>query len=207
MRTIHILRKKLCFVGLLMLLFIFTSCGFNGPSKIVEKFLNNVKGRKILEISDYLKDNEYSESFNNFMGSIMNSENLESEFVKLNGVMLDKVSSFTYEIIDNSSEDGNATVSVKFKYFNLFDAYKGALSEFLTKSLDFDNLDELYSSDYIIDLLIKYINNLSMEEKVLDINLVNDSGWKIVMNTEILELLTANSIKLVSSVKENIPVR
>lgn len=190
-----------------MLLFIFTSCGFNGPNKIVEKFLNNVKGRKILEIGEYLVNNEYSESFNKFMGSIMNSENLESEFVKLNGVMLDKVSNFTYEIIDNSSEDKNATVSVKFKYFNLFDAYKGALSEFLTKSLDFDNLDELYSSDYIIDLLIKYINNLSTEEKILNINLVNDNGWKIVMNTEILELLTANSIKLVNSVKENIPVK
>lgn len=190
-----------------MLLFIFTSCGFSSPNKTVEKFLDSVKSNKILDFSEYLMDNQEGESFKKFMDSIVNSENLGSEFIKLNRAMLDKISKFTYEIIGSDKQDKDAKVNVKFKYFNLYDAYKGALNEFLTKSLDFDNLDELYSSDYIIDLLIKYINNLSMVEKVLDVNLTNNDGWKIIMDMEILELLTSNSIKFVNSVKENISVK
>lgn len=202
-----ILKKNmLCFTTLLVLL-LFTSCGFSNPKNTFEKFLNSVKYNKVSEMSDYLVSNENSEMFKDFMESIFNLENSDIEFMKLNKVMLNKVSKISYEIVGSNKQDKNATINVKFKYFNLFDAYKGALDEFLAKALDFENLDELYNSNYITELLIKYINNLPLVEKELTINLVNDDGWKIVMDTEFLELLTANSIKLVNSVKENIPVK
>ena len=142
------------------------------------------------------------------METVINSQNSENELGKLNKVMLDKIFDFTYEIGEvNENEDGESVkVNVNFKYFDLLKAYEGALNDFLTKSLDFENLDNLYSVEYITNLLIEHINKLEKQEKNLGIEVIKDKDWKLVMNRELTEILTANSIKFIDSVKENISI-
>ena len=67
-------------------------------------------------------------------------------------------------------------------------------------------MDNLYSVEYITNLLIEHINKLEKQEKNLEIEVIKDKDWKLVMNRELTEILTANSIKFIDSVKENISI-
>ena len=209
MQRMCILKKNIAFfLVVISVLFIFVSCGFNNHTKVIEKFLTNFKNQKFTESYVYLMDNEESSIFKGYMETVINSQNSENELGKLNKVMLDKIFDFTYEIGEvNENEDGESVkVNVNFKYFELLKAYEGALNDFLTKSLDFENLDNLYSVEYITNLLIEHINKLEKQEKNLEIEVIKDKDWKLVMNRELTEILTANSIKFIDSVKENISI-
>ena len=151
-------------------------------------------------------DNEESSIFKGYMETVINSQNSDNELGKLNKAIIDKIFDFTYEIGEVNEEGESVKVNVNFKYFELLKAYEGALNDFLTKSLDFENLDNLYSVEYITNLLIEHINKLEKQEKNLEIEVIKDKDWKLVMNRELTEILTANSIKFIDSVKENISI-
>lgn len=209
MQRMCILKKNIAFfLVVISVLFVFVSCGFNKHTKVIEKFLTNFKNQKLTESYVYLTDNEESSIFKGYMETVINSQNSDNELGKLNKEMMDKIFDFTYEIGEvNENEDGESVkVNVNFKYFDLLKAYEGALNDFLTKSLDFENLDNLYSVEYITNLLIEHINKLEKQEKSLEIEVIKDKDWKIVMNRELTEILTANSIKFIDSVKENISI-
>lgn len=207
MQRMCILKKNIAFfLVLISVLFVFASCGFNKHTSVIEKFLTNFKNQRLTESYVYLTDNEESSVFKGHMEKVINSQNSDNEFGKLNKAMIDKNFDFTYEIGEVNEEGEYIKVNVNFKYFDLLKAYEGALNDFLTKSLDFENLDNLYSVEYITNLLIEHINKLEKQEKSLEINVVKDGDWKIVMNRELTEILTANSIKFIDSVKENISI-
>ena len=97
------------------------------------------------------------------METVINSQNSDNELGKLNKAIIDKIFDFTYEIGEVNEDGESVKVNVNFKYFELLKAYEGALNDFLTKSLDFENLDNLYSVEYITNLLIEHINKLEKQ--------------------------------------------
>ena len=202
----YIEKKYSIFLVVISVLFVFVSCGFNNHTKVIEKFLTNFKNQKFTESYVYLMDNEESSIFKGYMETVINSQNSDNELGKLNKAIIDKIFDFTYEIGEVNEEGESVKVNVNFKYFELLKAYEGALNDFLTKSLDFENLDNLYSVEYITNLLIEHINKLEKQEKNLEIEVIKDKDWKLVMNRELTEILTANSIKFIDSVKENISI-
>ena len=207
MQRMCILKKNIAFfLVVISVLFVFVSCGFNNHTKVIEKFLTNFKNQKFTESYVYLMDNEESSIFKGYMETVINSQNSDNELGKLNKAIIDKIFDFTYEIGEVNEEGESVKVNVNFKYFELLKAYEGALNDFLTKSLDFENLDNLYSVEYITNLLIEHINKLEKQEKSLEIDVVKDGNWKVLMNRELTEILTANSIKFIDSVKENISI-
>ena len=207
MQRMCILKKNIAFfLVVISVLFVFVSCGFNNHTKVIEKFLTNFKNQKFTESYVYLMDNEESSIFKGYMETVINSQNSDNELGKLNKAIIDKIFDFTYEIGEVNEEGESVKVNVNFKYFELLKAYEGALNDFLTKSLDFENLDNLYSVEYITNLLIEHINKLEKQEKNLGIEVIKDKDWKLVMNIELTEILTANSIKFIDSVKENISI-
>ena len=174
-------------------IFVFLSCGFNNPRSAVEKFLENYKDKNLQESYKYLFDNDNSTIFKNHLENIMSSENLKNEFSDLSNLIVEKIFDFKYEISDEIKEGEKLKFNVKLSYFNLPLAYESALHEFLAKSLDFDNVDNLYK-----------VKKLKPEEKNLDIEVVKDKNWKILITKEISDVLTGNSIKLIDILKANV---
>ncbi len=170
----------------------------------MEKFLENYKDKNLQESYKYLFDNDNSTIFKNHLENIMSSENLKNEFSDLSNLIVEKIFDFKYEISDEIKEGEKLKFNVKLSYFNLPLAYESALHEFLAKSLDFDNVDNLYKAEYISELLINHVKKLKPEEKNLDIEVVKDKNWKILITKEISDVLTGNSIKLIDILKANV---
>lgn len=185
-------------------MFVFLSCSFNSPKSALEKFFENYKSKNLEESYKYLIDDNNSTIFKNHLESILSSENLKNEFSDLNNVIIEKIFDFKYEISDEVRDGDKSKFNVKLSYFNLPLAYESALNEFLARSLDFDNVDNLYKAEYISKLLINHVKKLKLEEKNLEVEVVKDKNWKVLMTTEFSEVLTGNSIKLIDILRANV---
>lgn len=190
------------FVVLFMMLFSFISCGESGYTKVVKKFLTQFKNSNVPELQKYLLDGDNLDYLKNFIDKKALGGNSDTDNIDISKHMLSKALDFKYEIMDSVKEGNKAKVNVKFNYYDLFRAYESALSEFLSRSLDFNNLDDIYNINYINNLLIEHINKLKIEEKVITLNLVKEKGWKINLDDNLTEILTGNSIKFVNSFKD-----
>lgn len=205
MQKLFNFKRSMKFFSILLIsVFVLLSCSFDKPKNVVDKFLNEFKNKNFVECYKYLNDSEETSVFKNHINAILNSENFKDEFKNLNQLMIDKIFDFDYEIVNETKENDFTKFEIKLNYFNLPKAYESALHEFLERSLDFDNVNNLYKIEYISELLINHIKNLDKEEKILNIQVVKDKEWKITFTNEISEILTGNSIKLLDILKSNI---
>lgn len=199
MEKSELLKKRITIVGIALVVIVgmilgFVSFGGDGSAKSFEKFIENFKERKFEESFKYLEDNEYKNLLESY---------IQKYITNLSEEISNKIFNFTYNIVETVEEGNNSKIIVKFNYYNLMDGYQMALDEFLTRALDFENLDNLYNKENIDNILITHIKKLKPKEKEMEIGLIKDKDWKIILNGEILEVLTGNSIKLINTLKEN----
>ncbi len=203
-KLFNVKRGTKIFGIILISVFVLLSCGVDVPKKVVNKFLHNFKNKNFTESYEYLNTSEETTIFKNHIETILDSKNFKDEFKSLNQLMIDKIFDFDYEIINETKENDVMKFQIKLNYYNLPEAYESALHEFLERSLDFDNVNNLYKVEYISELLISHIKKLHKEEKIVNIKVVKDKDWKIVFTKELSEILTGNSIKLLDILKSNI---
>ncbi len=199
MEKSEFLKKRITFIGITLVVIVglilgFVSFGEDGSTKAFEKFIKNFKDRKFEESFKYVAESENK----NLLGSY-----IQNDITNLSEEISNKIFEFTYNVVETVEEGNNSKIRVKFNYYNLMDGYQSALDEFLTRALDFENLDNLYNKENIDNILITHIKKLKLEEKELEIDLIKDKDWKIILDEEFLEILTGNSIKLITILKEN----
>lgn len=200
-------RSSIVLLSVATLLFIFTSCFSNGSKKVLEKFFHDFKNKEIISTYEYLIDNQEKNIYKEYMENLINvnKDGSKGEFRKLNDAMAKKIFDFKYEILESKKIDNkNMEIKINYQFYDFSKVYENALDDFLNKSLNFDNLENLYTEEYIINLVIEHINRVKKEEKQVTVKLVRENGFKILMEKDLVELLTGNSIKLVDSIKDNI---
>ncbi len=192
------------FIVLTCLLFVITSCGSRKYIRTVDSFLSDLKSRNISKSYTYLIEDDESNMFKDYMKIVLNLQDTEGEFASLSDLVLEKIFDFEYEIFQEEENDEFVDVSVKFKYFDFSNVYIDALSDFLERSLDFENLDNLYSGDYIKNILMEYISKAPRREIELKISVTKSSELKIKLSEDTVEILTGNFINFFTSVNKNI---
>lgn len=197
------MKKIFSFVFIICLMFIFTSCGSGKYLTLSEKFLADLKEKNIEQSYTYLEGQEL-EIFKEYMGIINNLKNEEGEFGSLSSLILEKIFGFNYEILSQEDKGDSVDVNVRIQYFDFSNLYKDTLNNFLAKSLDFENLDNLYSGDYIKNILMEHIEKIPNKIKDLKFNIVKNRNLKITFTNEMLEVFTGNFIEFFNSVNKNI---
>ncbi len=192
------------FIVLTCLLFVITSCGSRKYIRTVDSFLSDLKSRNISKSYTYLIEDDESNMFKDYMKIVLNLQDTEGEFASLSDLVLEKIFDFEYEIFQEEENDEFVDVNVKFKYFDFSNVYIDALSDFLERSLDFENLDNLYSGDYIKNILMEYISKAPRKEIELKISVTKSSELKIKLSEDTVEILTGNFINFFTSVNKNI---
>lgn len=206
----HFIKRSILIILLIIpILFLFISCSSNNISKIADRFLKDFKSKNFEESYTYLVEDDMSKKFSEYIGLFMRSQGNDSDknVDKLNDVILDRIVNITYDIGSEVKilDDKTKQVEVKIGYYDISDAYDNAVEEFLSRSLDFDNLDNLYNIDTIVNILITHINNLKREEEDIDVSLIKDDGsWKIQMNEQLLDILVGNSVDILENFKSMI---
>lgn len=206
----HFIKRSILIILLIIpILFLFISCSSNNISKITDRFLKDFKSKNFEESYTYLVEDDMSKKFSEYIGLFMRSQGNDSDknVDKLNDVILDRIVNITYDIGSEVKilDDKTKQVEVKIGYYDISDAYDNAVEEFLSRSLDFDNLDNLYNIDTIVNILITHINNLKREEEDIDVSLIKDDGsWKIQMNEQLLDILVGNSVDILENFKSMI---
>ena len=181
------------FSFVILVFFLFTSCG--STSNVIKEFLDKFKSKNFEESYSYLIPSEEVETLKAYIQNLTNPNPTDDITDKIVSVSSEKIFDFDYEIVDEVIENNLGKVTVKTTYFNLLQAYKNALNEFLEKSLDFDNLDNFYESDTIINNLIKHIEAIDKEERIIEVNIEKiDSKWKIKLDNNLIEIFTGNLI-------------
>lgn len=206
----HFIKRSILIILLIIpILFLFISCSSNNISKITDRFLKDFKSKNFEESYTYLVEDDMSKKFSEYIGLFMRSQGNDSDknVDKLNDVILDRIVNITYDIGSEVKilDDKTKQVEVKIGYYDISDAYDNAVEEFLSRSLDFDNLDNLYNIDTIVNILITHINNLKREEEDIDVSLIKDDGsWEIQMNEQLLDILVGNSVDILENFKSMI---
>lgn len=192
------------FVPLICLFFVLVSCGLEKYINFSEKFLSNLKERNLEQSYIHLAEGQELEIFKEYMGVITSLKNVEGEFGALSNLILDKVFGFDYEIMNAEDKDEYMDVNVRVKYSDFSNLYKEALNNFLEKSLDFENLDNLYSGDYIKNILMEHVERTPKQIKDLKFSITKNKNLKIIFTREMLEVFTGNFIDFFTDVSKNI---
>lgn len=206
----HFIRRStLVILSITAFLFLFVSCSSNNIGKLTNKFLGEFKSKNFESSYTYLFDDDMKEKFSSYIALFGESqdENLNESVNKLNDVILNKLVNITYEVNDEvrDLDDSSKELTVNIGYYNIGDAYESALEEFLSRSLDFDNLDNLYNTETIVNILTTHIDKLKREEASVNVMLTKDLGsWKIKMNEEFLDILVGNSATILENFKSMI---
>ncbi len=182
-----------------------TSCSSNSEKKILDNFFRDFKNKSFEDSYNYLLDNELKQNFSDYINILSKGESEDAD--KLNDVILDKITNVNYEIIGdiNDNEDGSKEANIKISYYNISEGYENALEEFLSKSLDFNNLDELYNVDNIISIFVKHINKLKASTKDIKVSFSKDNrDLKIVLDEEFLNILVGDSVNILENFKSMI---
>lgn len=200
-----VFKKSAIVLCCIAILFALSSCFSDGSSKVVKKFLDSFKNREIESTYKYIADNNEKNVYKQYIESIVNKNQNNAEFNKLNDAMANKIFNMDYKVLESKKIDNKTyEVKVDFSVYDFSKVYEVALNDFLNKSLDFDNLDNLYTTEYIINLFVAHINNIKKIEKQVVVKVVKDKGYKILMDDNFIEVLTGNSIKLVDSIKSTV---
>lgn len=199
--------KRVSFITLFMsfILVFLTSCSSNSEKKILDNFFRDFKNKSFEDSYNYLLDNELKQNFSDYINILSKGESEDAD--KLNDVILDKITNVNYEIIGdiNDNEDGSKEANIKISYYNISEGYENALEEFLSKSLDFNNLDELYNVDNIISIFVKHINKLKASTKDIKVSFSKDNrDLKIVLDEEFLNILVGDSVNILENFKSMI---
>lgn len=197
-------RRIFIFVSAICLMFVFTSCNTAKYTNFVEKFLMSLKEKDLEKSYTYLVESKELDTFREYMDMIINLKNTEGEFKDLSNLILDKVFGFNYEILDEEDKGDSVDVNVKIQYMDFSNLYKEALNDFLVKSLDFENIDNLYNGDYIKNILTEHINKIPRREEQLKFNIQKGKDIKIKFTEDMVNIFTGNFIDFFTAINKNI---
>lgn len=201
------MKKVICAVLALLLIFSLAGCSGEKPEEVVERVTQAIKEGKIESVRGNI---DLSALDKLFPASEEESKKETDETLLSDGQetafpvekTLDKI---TVKILSSEKDGNNATVKAECTAVDLTEFLKGYMQKSMEMALDFTKDDtakdeELnkYAADYLAQ------EDVPMKTTTVDIKLTkSDKTWKITSTTEYLDALTGGYLSTVQSLAES----
>lgn len=191
------MKKKLSLLLVLVLCFTLFSCVKQPtPTDVANSYLSAIKSNDTEQLTKLYAGDISTISFQAACDDM--SDSFSKELAKN---LTTKFTSFEYKISNEIIKDDKATVDVTIKTYNLGDAFKSAISEYITEgiSLAISGTSEEEINKLLEDKLSKKINEATFDyESTVPLSLTKtEDGWIIdeySNDSEFLNALTGGII-------------
>nr|WP_315025071.1 DUF4878 domain-containing protein [uncultured Aminipila sp.] len=200
------MKKKLSLLLVLVLCFTLFSCVKQPtPTDVANSYLSAIKSNDTEQLTKLYAGDISTVSFQAAYDDM--SDSFSKELAKN---LTTKFTSFEYKISNEIIKDDKATVDVTIKTYNLGDAFKSAISEYITEgiSLAISGTSEEEINKLLEDKLSKKINEATFDyESTTPLSLTKtEDGWIIdeySNDSEFLNALTGGIIDTSNDMAES----